>query len=277
MALNHLFAAATIEERMRKANLAADEAKRALAECYEFYMSIEQSNREMDIYSRGWLRARIWEIEQVFGHKSVFLSAAGQDQFIYETYFKDKRDGVYVEIGGYDGCRGSNCYFFEKTLNWKGAIVEASPTQVKNIGKYRNAEIVHAAISDKNGLSDFIDVISGATQMSGLAQHYVGSKLSQVRNYPGHSEQKVRVAMMTLGDLLDSLNFKHIDYCSIDVEGAERVILENFDFQSYDISVFSIESAVGNETSSLKDILLPAGYSLTAVIGDDEIYVRNDF
>jgi hypothetical protein len=101
--------------------------------------------------------------------------------------------------------------------------------------------------------------------------------LDQVRGFPGHHERKVKVAMLTLGDLLDSLDFKRIDYCSIDVEGAERAILQNFNFQNYDISVFSVENAAGDCSTSLRDVFSPVGYRLTAVIGDDEIYVRNDF
>jgi hypothetical protein len=77
---------------------------------------------------------------------------------------------------------------------------------------------------------------------------------------------------MTLASLLDSAGLKHVDYCSIDVEGAERSILENFNFRDYDIGVFSIESS---DTTSLKDILAPAGYRLADVIGSDEIYVRD--
>jgi hypothetical protein len=109
MASLPLSASASLGERFRKADLAVLEAKRALAESYELYKSIEQSHCEMDLYSRGRLRAHIWEIEQMFGNRGVYLSAAGQDQFIYENYFKDDREGVFVEIGGYDGCRGSNC------------------------------------------------------------------------------------------------------------------------------------------------------------------------
>lgn len=252
-------------------------AKRVLSDCYDTYRAILSGNYKTDLYSRGRLRARIWEIEQMFGVRGVFLSAAGQDQFIYETYFRNKKNGVYLEIGGYDGWRGSNCYFFEKTLNWKGAIVEASPTWVKEIGKYRNAEVVHAAISDSNGYAEFVDVISGATQMGGLSRNYFGPRLPQVRAYPGHEERQVTIPAMTLGTLLNSLNMKQVDYCSIDVEGAEFSILKDFEFHNYDISVFSIENALGIHDASVKEVLTSSGYQLTDVIGDDEIYVKNGF
>jgi hypothetical protein len=74
---------------------------------------------------------------------------------------------------------------------------------------------------------------------------------------------------MTLASLLDSAGLKHVDYCAIDVEGAARFILENFSFRDYDISVFSTENAASSDSTSMKDILAPAGYRLADVIGSD--------
>jgi FkbM family methyltransferase len=265
---------ASVQQGVNHALQSVEQAKQTLSECHRVLTDVMAGVVNMDIYTRGHLRARIWELEQMFGHKGPFLSATGQDQFIYETFFKRKKDGVYLEIGGYNGWRGSNCYFFEKTLGWRGVIVEASPTLVRGIGDYRNARIVHAAIADKNGVAEFMDVVSGATQMGGLVEHYVRARLDKVRTYPGHIEQRVRVPTMTLASLLGSAGLKHVDYCSIDVEGAERSILENFNFRDYDISVFSIENDVLNDSTSVKDIFVPAGYRLADVIGIDEIYVR---
>lgn len=260
---------------LRQANQAMSDAKERLAHCYGVFQKCLSGLSDLDIYALGQLKAHIWELEQIFGHKHIYFSAAGQDEYIYETYFKNKPDGVYLEIGGYNGWRGSNCYFFEKTLHWKGAIVEASPFHTKEISKYRDAQIINAAITDINGKADFIEVLSGKTQMSGLSRYYLQEKLNGVRAYPGHKEQKVEIETMTLGRLLDSLQFKSVDYCSIDVEGAERSILSGFDFKSYDIKIFSIENALGNASQSVRDILVPAGYTLVTVIGDDEIYAQN--
>ena len=39
----------------------------------------------------------------------------------------------FVEIGAYDGIEGSNCYHFEKYMNWKGIAIEPSKLQQKNL------------------------------------------------------------------------------------------------------------------------------------------------
>lgn len=260
------------QEIQYQARELANKAKQSLVDAHQLLQLC--SKKQTDRYMLGKLREEIWAIEQSFGNHRVYLSAAGQDRYIRETFFKDKNDGVFVEIGGYNGWRGSNAYFFEKTCNWTGVIVEASPTQVKEIPKYRNAEIVHAAISDVNGEAEFIDIVSGLTQMSGLISEYPDDMLAKVRNYPGNRENIVKVPTMRLDSLLDSYGMKHVDYCSIDVEGAERNILSTFDFNAYDVTVFSIENNSSDYSRSLAGILEPAGYRLAEVIGSDEIYCK---
>ena len=65
--------------------------------------------------------------------RPVDFSQAGQDRYLDERIFKNRRNGTFVEIGGHDGWTGSNCVFFEKVLNWTGIVVEASPRLVKQI------------------------------------------------------------------------------------------------------------------------------------------------
>ena len=40
-----------------------------------------------------------------------------QDKILNEGLFRNKKNGVFVDIGAYDGICGSNTYFFEKHLN----------------------------------------------------------------------------------------------------------------------------------------------------------------
>ena len=76
-----------------------------------------------------------------------------------------------------------------------------------------------------------------------------------------------------LDTLLRAHGLKKVDYLSIDVEGAERAALRSLDFDEFDITALSIEnSRPGRE--SYEDIMDPAGYRQVAVLGVDEIWVR---
>ena len=261
-----------VEEVLQRASEAVAAGRDALQEARSIYdLCLSQS---IDIYTRGTIRQRLWKVEQNLGIHPLFFSQAGQDRFIYETFFKGKKNGVFVEIGGYNGWEGSNCFFFETTQNWTGLIVEASPRMVRKIGQFRIGEVIHAAICDYDGTAEFIEVTSGFTQMGGLAKYYVPEILNVVRNSPRHEERNVKVPSMRLDSLLNKYDLKHVDYCSIDVEGAERSILTGFDFNAFDISVLSVENTTKSKSMSFQDILEPAGYRLVDVIGGDEIYQK---
>ena len=56
-----------------------------------------------------------------------YFSWNSEDKYLNETFFKNKSDGVFIEIGAHNGIDGSNSYFFEKELGWKGICVEPIP------------------------------------------------------------------------------------------------------------------------------------------------------
>jgi FkbM family methyltransferase len=142
------------------------------------------------------------------------------------------------------------------------------------IAEIRNCEVIHAAISDHDGTVEFMDVTSGFTQMSGIVNHIDPEQLNVTRENPKHKERIVQVPSMRLSTLLRKYDLREIDYCSIDVEGAERAILDCFDFDEFNISVFSLENQTGNSSGSYEDIMEPAGYRLLSVVGLDEIWVK---
>jgi hypothetical protein len=53
-----------------------------------------------------------------------FFSRAGQDQFLFENFFRGRRDGVFVDAGAQDGEQFSHSLFFERSLGWRGLCIE---------------------------------------------------------------------------------------------------------------------------------------------------------
>ena len=229
----------------------------------------------LPVHVRGYVRMQLWKVEKQLGAHARYFSQAGQDRYLNERIFRNKRNGTFVEIGGYDGWTGSNCVFFEKALDWTGLVVEASPRFVGRIGETRGAKVVHAAVSDRDGTAEFLEVTSGMTQMGGLLDHYPSETLARIRGDEGHAETAVTVATTRLDTLLRAHGIEKIDYCSIDVEGAERAVLRSIDFYEFDIAALSIENNWRHrKTKSYQDIMAPAGYRQVAVLGMDEIWVK---
>jgi FkbM family methyltransferase len=257
-------------ERMADAKLA--EGRALIGDAARLYSAC--ARHRADPYREGSLRRKRWQAERALGLHALFASEAGQDRFLHESVFGERRRGSFVEVGGYDGRTGSNCLFFEAMLDWEGVVVEASPSRIESIRRSRKAKVIHAAIAGRSGEADFLEVLAGYTQMSGLLDTYPPELLERVRRNPKHREAVFPVRVMTLSELLDECGLVGADYCSIDIEGAERVALEALDLARAAIRVFSVENNRADALGSVADLLVPAGYGLETVIGADEIYVR---
>ena len=250
------------------------EVRAALEEARAAYRLCLRQDRLAE-HLKGFVRMHLWQVEKKLGLHALYFSQAGQDRYLDERIFRSRRNGTFVEIGGYDGWMGSNCVFFEKVLGWTGLVVEASPQFVQRIGETRSAEVVHAAVSDRDGTAEFLEVTSGLTQMSGLVEHYPDETLGAIRRDRRHAETVVTVPAARLDTLLRAHGLRQIDYCSIDVEGAERAVLRSVDFNEFDIAALSIENnRAGPEPASYADIMGPAGYRQVVVVGKDEIWVK---
>jgi len=52
--------------------------------------------------------------------------------------YLDFKDGFYIECGANDGVNQSNTWYFEKTLNWRGILIEPNKKIFKDLKKNRS-------------------------------------------------------------------------------------------------------------------------------------------
>ena len=243
----------------------------------EFYIEFlkkfpEQCDYDLS-HERGIVEAMGWQARQLRSLTTLYYSNAGQDCFLDSQIFKGKRNGVFVEVGGYDGVAGSNCLFFEAIRNWTGIMVEPSPSQMAHANLFRQCKCINAAISTSDGQGEFINITSGDTRMSGLADGYPVEKLNEFRNREDHQEEKIIVPLKKLETLLAQENLKKVDYCSLNVGGAEFPILSEFPHEIYEVNVWSVKNSARNQ--EIAKFMISKGYNFLTVLGDDEIYQKN--
>jgi len=56
----------------------------------------------------------------------IWKSQLGQDKFVIEKIFNNKKNGTFVEVGAHDGVHLSNTVSLEKFFSWSGVCVEPS-------------------------------------------------------------------------------------------------------------------------------------------------------
>lgn len=188
-----------------------------------------------------------------------------QDQIVFEYFFKNRdqyESRVYVDIGAHDGVSISNTKLFDD-MGWKGLCIEANPTLYQELCNNRsNATNLNIAVYDRSGTVPF-RVNEGFTNMlSGIEEAYHPShrkRIDEEIRVNGGSYRIVDVPCLTLDEILYKQKITHVDFLSIDVEGAEVAILKGINFERTPIYVILIEDNYHME-KEYDHILLPHGY-----------------
>jgi FkbM family methyltransferase len=171
-------------------------------------------------------------------------SFAGIENIIEELTNPHKIEnfkGFYVDIGAHDGLSGNNTKYFEEQ-GWEGICIEPHPLVFENLKKNRTCRVENVAIWKEDTEVDFLAVSGYAEMLSGIVESYDTRHRARIEReiiQMGGYSSMVKVKALKFDTL--KLPTK-IDFLSIDTEGSELHILENVDFNKYDIRVVCIEN-----------------------------------
>ncbi|MDC0578942.1 FkbM family methyltransferase [Candidatus Pelagibacter ubique] len=123
----------------------------------------------------------------------------------------------------------------EKYLYWNGILVEPLDIYNEKLKHNRNSTIDNSIMWSENNITKKI--------------YYNDEDILKSSIYGSKKNEKNFVEKKT--SRLDTLLAKHkidhpIDYCSIDIEGAEVELLKGFDFKTH-INIISIEHNYNNQ------------------------------
>jgi len=228
----------------------------------------------VDLRTKGHLAGQLHRIQRRLSSAFLWFSQHGQDRWLDEVVFKGLRNGVFLDIGAYDGVTGSNSLFFEAFRNWTGLLVEASPRLALQSARHRSQPVANCAIGAITGKVEFLEVLSGYTQMGGITHLIDEETLRQIRSHPNHAEKCRMVPVKGCSLLLRTYDLDHIDIVFIDVEGAEEEVLESFPFESSNPVAFCVENNALDDR--FVTLMHGHGYVRVAFIGVDEVFLRRD-
>ena len=223
---------------------------------------------------RGKLRKKIWDCEKYFFWNEKYPSQSGQDKIINNFFFKNKKKGYFIEIGAYDGIIGSNCYYFEKYLDWSGIAIEPSPFQFEKLKKNRKCQLLNKAISDEIKEVEFLEVIEGLTQMSGINDDSFKENFDIISNNKISKTKSYNLKTITFDQIVPK-NFD-IDYISIDIEGSEMNLLNSINFDNYNVKVISVENNFP-EKQNFNNFFEDKNFLYFDRVGQDEIFYNSNF
>ncbi len=196
-----------------------------------------------------------------------YYSQEYQDFVIDNMIFHKKNNGVFIDIGANEPIYINNTYFLEKERNWTGLAFEPQKSR-REKWNCRKTECLPFALSAENGEREFTEYIKEYDYMSGF---------SSVVSYDGEVKEKYTVQTRKLSDILEERGIKHVDYVSIDVEGAELEVLAGIDFDKCDFTCFTIELETREETFEVRKFMIEHGYVFLGRLWQDDIWIKQGY
>jgi len=157
-------------------------------------------------------------------------SQVGQDQLV-QSILECKKGGFFLDLASNDAVKYSNTLMLERDYGWNGICLEANPQYMLGLSKRRNCKVVLAAVGD------------GSEQTFAFRGIFGGIVSDDFDNSPDAKDVQTTTMRTTpLRQLLTDLEApKTIDYLSLDVEGAEYFVMQDFPFDEHKISVITVE------------------------------------
>lgn len=178
-----------------------------------------------------------------------------QDVFVLSE-LNFKKNGFFVDFGATNGIDLSNSYLLEKDFGWNGILVEPAHIWHKDLLKNRTSKIDISCVSSQSGRTVSFNEVS-SPELSTIDEYSKSDLHSKDREKGSHYD----VTTISLVDLLDKYNAPaEIDYLSIDTEGSEFDILNNFDFSKYKFNVITCEHNYTPAREKIHNLLTRNGY-----------------
>lgn len=163
-------------------------------------------------------------------HRYSYKAQSGQDKYV-EQYL-NFNNGVYVEFGARNGIEHSNTYYFEKSYNWSGVLVEPDKRELKSIvGNRPNAKVYTGVAVCPVGIKHVDFAISSNRGWSGIRDSYDDKRWTDT------IIQQKRIPCVDLNTICPP----KVDYMTVDTEGSELEILRTFNFTSHNVTIIQVE------------------------------------
>lgn len=204
------------------------------------------------------------QIKRILENKSMWVSQAGQDFWVYGECFNKKKGGFFIDIGAHDGRYISNTLVLEKRYKWDGICIEANPNTFEKLRKARKCRTINVALASTEGRAVF--------KLDGVMGGFVGE---QFDNQISDRSNCIEVPTVPLSSLLEKENVTAtIDYISVDVEGAEDAVFSGLDLSKHRSNLLTIE----RPSAALREHLAKNGYILLKDIpGLDAFFIHESF
>lgn len=176
----------------------------------------------------------------------MFHSQYHQDKDLEINVFKGYKNGFFVDVGAHDGVTINNTLYFEKYNNWTGINVEPIKTVYDKLVANRPNNInLNCAVCNNDGETEFLCNVGYTEMISGIKNNFDPrhmQRLERENQQMGSTTEMITVNTKKLETIFSEHNITHVNYLSIDVEGAEFEVIKSINFDKVFIDVIGFEN-----------------------------------
>lgn len=160
--------------------------------------------------------------------KGEKVYSENNEELVIREFFQDKKDGFFLDVGAGHYMRGSNTFYLEQRLGWRGIAVDALNQYAADYGTFRpNTRFENYLVTDKSGGKEKFYHATGYGEASSMSRDVARKEAARHRGDGTIEELEVRTT--TLTDLLGRLGIEHLDFLSMDIAEQEPQALMGFD------------------------------------------------
>ena len=151
------------------------------------------------------------------------------------NYFKDKKNGLYIDVGCYHPTHRNNTYLLNKQ-GWSGVNIDTSQFSIDLFNYMRPKDLnYNCGISNRNEIVKLF-YQKELSQLSTIERDQAETV------FQGNIKEK-EIQAFTLDEILNRDKYKDtkIDFLDIDVEGADLKVLEGLSFDKYKPELICVE------------------------------------
>jgi hypothetical protein len=200
----------------------------------------------------------------------------GTDQIV-DALLRNKKGGVFIDIGAADGITNNRTYFFEKECGWVGACIETNNVLYEKLRASRLAVCVNASVGSTP--LPFLKIINDnyneqwIDRLSKPLQAYDPLELKEILKLVYNKRGRIELVdtpSFNFADLMQAFGLSKIDFLSIGNVENKVDLLRHINFQHFDVDVLVIENAENNY--DIQKTLVNNGFVLLKKLATDEIY-----
>ena len=174
------------------------------------------------------------------------------EEWIIRDFFKDRRNGVFVDVGANHYKKDSTTFYLEEQLGWSGLAVEPLAQFEAEYKQFRpKTTFLPFFVSDTSDARAKLDVLDEHSVVSSSDRKFTERTAPNAR--------EMDVPTITMNDLLRKNGIETFDFLSMDIELSEPKALAGFDIDKYRPELVCIE-AHGEVRQFILDYFARHGY-----------------